>query len=108
MKLQNFFREMFAELWDFGRLVKAGRNHNIFGFIDAFTGANEVSLSSLLDAVDFDATANRQIKVLHVVVEVPDDLGQGHKSVRIISLVFSARHSDLKIGCDQCERIPAL
>ena len=79
-----------------------------FGFIDAFTGAHEVSLSSFLDAVGFDATVNWRIKPQHVVVEVLDDLGQGHESVWIISLIFRARHSDLKVGCNQCERIPAL
>src|SRR6516164_7251976 len=99
---------MFAELWDFGDLIKAGGYHNILGFIGAFTGSNEVSISSLLDAPDFDATVSRQIKALHIVVEILDDVGQGHESVWVVSLVFCAGHSNLKVWRNQGERIPAL
>ena len=44
VKLQDLSGETFAELCDFGRLIKTGGNYNIFGFVVSFARANEVSL----------------------------------------------------------------
>jgi hypothetical protein len=51
---------------------------------------------------------HRQSEALDIVVEIFDDLGQGHESAGVTPAVFGSRQPDLKIRRHEGERIPAL
>ena len=69
---------------------------------------SEISVAQFFHAEYFDPAMHWQLEALDVVVEVLDDVRFRHEAIRIVAVVFRARHAHLEVGRYQREGIPAL
>src|SRR5215470_6139999 len=98
VNLQDVRRNVRTEERNSRRLIEASRDDYIIGFVFTFTCTYDKSLTLLFHTEDFDAAVHGQGEAFDVVVEVLDGLLLRHEAVRIVAVVFRARHAHLEVG----------
>ena len=108
MQLDDVLGQPFGQPRLERHLVRAGGEHDMVG--GQFAGRRrepEPAARQLPQPRRLDALVQRDVELLHVRLEVGDDLVPDHEPVRIVARVREPRQTTLPIRRDQAETVPA-